>query len=214
MKKLLVITLIFGFYSVTQAQFIKNVGIKIGGTASTQKWEYNPFIEMAGLKPDTKIGLNVGAFAEFLNLPFISLIGEVNYVEKGMQIDVLITDINNPEGRSKELWKTGINYLNFSLLAKVRLEGIIFTPYLLAGPKFDIELGKSGKLVSAGSMFDDFTKTRFGFKAGIGTEIKLFNITFLTEVLYDADFGTLYESGILKVTSSAVDFRTGVSIGF
>ena len=211
MKKLFVVVLILGLYSTSQAQFIKGLGIKVGGTASNQKWEYAPSSPIS-LNPDTKIGITVGAFAEFLNLPFISLIGEVNYVEKGMQMDVLVTGVNDPGGAVEELWKAGFNYLNLSLLAKVRLDGIIFTPYLLAGPKVDIEINRSGKLITAGSIFNDFKKNRIGFKAGIGTEVKLFKITFLAEVLYDADLGTLYEGGLLKVTSSAVDFRTGVFI--
>jgi opacity protein-like surface antigen len=201
----------FGLYSASQAQFIKNIGIKIGGTVSRQKWEYAPE-SLISLDPDSKIGFNVGVFAEFLDLPFISVVGEVNYVEKGMQMDVYLTDLNSGELAGEQLHKAGFNYLNFSLLAKVRLDGIIFTPYLIAGPKVDFELNKKGEFITNSNLFNDFKKSRFGFKAGIGTEVKLFKITFLAEVLYDADFGLLYEGGLLKVTSSAVDFRTGVSI--
>lgn len=211
MKKLIIIVLLAGLYSTAQAQFIKNIGVKIGGTVSDQKWEYSHGSPVA-LDPDSKIGFNAGIFAEFLDMPFLSLIGEVNYVEKGMQMNVYLTSVEDPGLGTEKLCKAGFNYLDFSLLAKVRLDGIIFTPYLLAGPKVDFELSKTGELIGDDSIFNDFKKSRFGFKAGVGTEVKLFKITFLAEVLYDADFGSLYEGGLLKVTSSAVDFRTGVSI--
>ncbi len=211
MKKLLIAVLLLGIYSTSYAQFLKSFGFKAGGTVSNQKWDYAPQGAIS-IAPDSKIGFNAGVFAEFLNLPFISLVGEVNYVEKGMQMDIIVTSINNPDGGEEKLWKAGFNYLNFSLLAKVRLDGIIFTPYLLAGPKADFEISKSGEFITDGSAFNEFKKSRYGFKAGIGTEVKLFKINFIAEVLYDADFGSLYEGGFLKVTSSAVDFRTGVSI--
>jgi hypothetical protein len=212
-KKLLIITLLLGIYTSTHAQFIKNIGIKVGGTVSSQKWEYVSSVPVSSLDPDSKIGFNIGAFAEFLNLPFISVIGEINYVEKGIQKEIHLTDALHPEGNGQTaMWKAGVNYLDISLLGKVRLDGIIFTPYIIAGPRFDIEISKNEGAVDA-VVFDDFSKGRFGFKAGIGTEVKLFKITFLAEVLYDADFGNVFESSILKVYSSAIDFRTGVSIG-
>jgi len=213
MKKLLTLVCVFALVSSSLAQFIKNFGFKGGGTASTQKWEYAHSIPVLH-KPDTKIGFDVGVFAEFLDLPFISLIGEVNYVEKGSQMILLSTDVSSSDYGEDTLWRAGFNYLNISLLTKVRLDGIIFTPYLIAGPKVDLEVSKDGEFITPGSIFNNFKKTRVGFKAGIGTEVKLFMINFLAEVLYDMDFGYLFErESFLKITSSSVDFRTGVSIG-
>jgi hypothetical protein len=209
-KKIILIVLLLVFYSTAHAQFIKNIGVKIGGTVYSQKWEYSD--ENLSFDPDTKTGLNIGVFAEFLNLPFISIIGEVNYVEKGIQKEMPIITQPDPMGpNNTRLWKAGLNYINLSLLGKVRLDGLIFTPYVIAGPKLDIEIGKSDDAHN-NMFFNDFPKSRFGFKAGVGTEIKLFKITFLAEVLYDADFGKLIDTDFAKITSSAIDFRTGISI--
>lgn len=211
MKKLSLIILIIICYSTTQAQFIKNVGVKTGATISRQMWKYAPGLGIS-IDPDSKIGFNAGVFAEFLNLPFLSFVAEVNYVEKGMQLTAYITPIDNPDGGTETVMKAGVNYLNLSLLAKVRLEGVLFTPYIIAGPKVDFEISRNGQILG-GTVFDDYTKSRFGFKVGGGTEIKVLNITFLAEILYDSDFGNLFESSNLKITTSAVDLRAGVSLG-
>lgn len=213
MKKLLIIVIILGLYSTAQAQFLKNIGIKIGGTVSQQKHEYNYTGTFRNYDPDSKTGFNVGIFGEVLSTPVFSLIGEINYVEKGFQEKLYFAQPQNPNGEgTSTLRKMNLNYLNFSALAKVRLQSSIFTPYVLFGPKVDIELNKSCNYSYEPEM-SDFKKIRFGFKAGIGTGVLLFGINFLAEVMYDKDLGYLYETKTLRISTSAIDFRAGVSIG-
>lgn len=214
MKKALVVLFCLLLSASVQAQLIRSYGIKLGGTASYQKWEYSPSSPVNLSDPGTKNGLNIGGFVEFLQIPVFSVVAEVNYIERGMQRDVAGTSITSPDGTGgtggTKTWTLGLNYLNISLLGKARMDGIICTPYLIAGPKVDLEISKSDDLNTTFS--NDFSKTRFGFKAGVGTEIKLFGINFLAEVLWNADLGNLYEGGMLKITTSAVDFRGGFSI--
>jgi hypothetical protein len=211
MKKAFLLLFFLVLSTAVQAQFIKSFGIKTGGTASYQKWEYSASSLINLPDPDTKNGFNIGAFVEFLHLPVFSLVTEVNYIEKGTQRDVYYTTIEDPDGNYKSTtFKERINYLNFTILGKARLDGKICTPYLIAGPKVDFEVSHSGDLLISSS--DDFSKTRFGLKAGAGTEIKLFGINFLAEVLWDTDFGSLYKGGFLKITTSSIDFRGGFSI--
>lgn len=59
---------------------------------------------------------------------------------------------------------------------------------------------------------NDLNKIRFGFKTGIGTEVYLFGINFLAEVIYDKDLGYLYQDDNWRITSSSFEFRGGAYI--
>jgi hypothetical protein len=212
MKKFLIIAVVLLLCSTLQAQFIKSIGFKIGGTSSQQKHSYQLDKTVIEDNPDCKIGYNFGVFGEFLNNPVLSLIAEMNYVEKGFQRELELTNLEHPDGTGEKIILTaGINYFNFSALAKARLQGNFCTPYVFLGPKLDIELNKSDDSPMLPGM-ENFNKVRFGFKAGMGTEIYLFGITFLAEVIYDKDLGYLYKNDRFEITTSAIDFRGGVSI--
>lgn len=184
----------------------------MGGTASYQDWKYYSSGYAGSFDTDTKNGFNIGAFAEFFHHPFLSVVAEVNYIKKGTQSEISVATVKNPYWPvEKQKWTLGLNYLNFTFLAKARMDGIICTPYLVAGPKLDVELSKTGGYKDI-PFYKDFSKTRLGFKAGVGTEIKLFGINFLAEALWDTDFGNLYDGETTKITASAVDFRGGFSI--
>lgn len=212
MKKICIIILFFILSTAVEAQFIKRIGVKAGGTSSSQKYEYTIDYSTWNDDPDCKTGLNIGIFGEFLNLPVISVIGEFNYVEKGSKRVIYLTDLQHPDGNGQtRTLKMGMDYLNLSLLCKARLESDICTPYVLLGPKFDYEINRS-EAMEAGFPDNELNKFRFGFKAGIGTEIKLFGINFLAEAIYDKDLDNLYKTSRLKITSSAIDFRAGIFI--
>lgn len=212
MKKTFIIIFFLVLSTAVQAQLVRSFGLKLGGTASYQDWKHYSSGYAGSYDTDTKNGFNIGAFAEFFHHPFMSMVAEVNYVEKGTQREIPAATIRGPlVPGEKQTWTFGINYLNFTFLAKARMDGIICTPYLVAGPKLDIELNKTSGYKDI-SFYKDFSKTRLGFKAGVGTEIKLFGINFLAEALWDTDFGNLYDGETTKITASAVDFRGGFSI--
>lgn len=211
MKKTLAVIIILFLSSSLNAQFMKGIGLKIGGTSSSQKHEYHFSGGPVNMDPDAKTGFNVGVFTEFFHIPFVSLIAEINYVEKGFQQDVYMTTIQNPDPQFKVKETVSLNYLNLSLLGKVRLDGLICTPYILFGPKIDFQVSKKVTPFTD-PLYESFNKTRFGFKAGVGTEVYLFGINFLAEFIYDKDLGFLYENPNLRITSHTFDFRAGAFI--
>lgn len=85
MRKLLVFIVMVVFYSTSHAQFIKSIGIKGGGTTTQQKHEYKTSMGFKNDDPASVIGFNAGLFGEFLETPVFSLIGEINYAEKGFE---------------------------------------------------------------------------------------------------------------------------------
>jgi len=212
MKKFPFIVLCFFLSTALNAQLIKSIGIKAGGTVSQHNFEYMSTPYAYTDSPQSIQAINVGVFAEFLNDPVFSIVGELNYVRKGAGMDIWLTDIMHPDGTgSATRIKTEFDYLNISALGKVRLESPICTPYLLFGPKLDFEINRSGWYPGVADM-NEINQLRFGFKAGIGTEIKLFGIHFLAEAVYDKDLGYIYDSKTLRVPTYSIDLRGGAFI--
>ncbi|KAF0152455.1 MAG: hypothetical protein FD143_1093 [Ignavibacteria bacterium] len=208
MKRLFILIFLF-FVSVSYSQFIKGYGLKIGATNSHQSWGYTAISPVRGFDPDNKIGFNIGLFAEHFNYSNFQLITELNYVQKGIQKEIARTESESPEILGKVLWKLMIDYVNISILAKPKFALEKVTPYLLFGPRIDFEIAKSLAFDEARG-YDNFKKSRTGVKMGLGSEINLFNMRFLTELVYDLDLLELYENENVKVTSYSFDFRIGV----
>ena len=84
-------------------------------------------------EPDNRIGLNIGIFAELLNNPIISIVTELNYIQKGMKEEVPVTTPSQPDGTGEFVtWDTRIDYINLSAFGKLRLNLGIISPYLIA----------------------------------------------------------------------------------
>lgn len=213
MKKVcFVFTLLFVF-STSQAQIIRGYGLKVGSTISNQDWEYSNSPGLSGLSfdSDNRVGINFGIFTEFLNVPFISIITEVNYIQKGMKAEVPERTVSQPDGTGEFVtWYTRVDYINISALGKLRINADLFTPYILLGPKIDFEIHKANSLGQVNVVEENFNKNRFGLKVGIGTEINLLSFNLLAEFLYDADFNELYENENLKVNSNSFDLKIGI----
>ncbi|MFO7445116.1 MAG: outer membrane beta-barrel protein [Ignavibacteriaceae bacterium] len=204
MKKLHILSLVILLCSVTEAQLIRGYGLKIGGTVANQVWDNSTGIN---LDPENKLGFNIGAFAEFLDVPFFSVVGEINYVRKTNKDELSVTTVDNPEGTGEiRDYETGASFLNISLLGKLRTNLVLLSPYIIAGPKIDITLDK----INDFDMPDSFNSELIGMKAGIGTEINLVAVTLLAEFIYDFNFNPLYDSDFLEIKTSSFDFRIGV----
>jgi opacity protein-like surface antigen len=213
MKKVCFIFAIIIFVTNSQAQIIRGYGIKVGTTISNQDWEYLNSSGLSGLSfnSDSRVGINFGIFTELLNVPFISIVTEVNYIQKGMKEEVPVTTASQPDGTGEFVtWNTRVDYINISALGKLRINVGLFTPYVLLGPKIDFEINKTNSLGPVNVVEENFNKNRFGLKVGVGTEINLLSFKLLAEFLYDADFKELYENENLKVNSNSFDLRIGI----
>lgn len=213
MKKVcFVFALIFAF-SYSQAQIIRGYGLKLGPTISNQDWEYSNSSGLSGLSfdSDSRVGLNIGIFSEFLNLPSISIVAEVNYIQKGMKEELPVTTVTQPDGTGEFFtWNTRVDYTNISAFGKLRFNFGIFTPYVMIGPKIDFEINKKDSFGQVNVVAENFNKNRFGFKVGIGTEINLLAFNLLAEFIYDMEYSELYKNDNLKVNSNSFDLRLGI----
>ncbi|MCZ7604078.1 MAG: PorT family protein [Melioribacteraceae bacterium] len=213
MKKVCFVFALLFILSTSQAQIIRGFGLKVGTTISNQDWKYSNSSGLSGLSfdSDSRVGINLGIFTEFLNVPFIGIVTEVNYIQKGMKKEVPVTTISQPDGTGEFVtWNTRVDYINISAYGKLRINAGLFTPYILVGPKIDFEINKTNSLGPVNVVEDNFNKNRFGLKVGLGTEINLLSFKLLAEFLYDADFKELYENENLKVNSNSFDLRVGI----
>ena len=213
MKKVCFVFALLFVLSTSQAQIIRGYGLKVGSTISNQDWKYSNSSGLSGLSFDTdnRVGINFGIFTEFLNVPFISIVTEANYIQKGMKEEVPVTTVSQPDGTGEFVtWNTRVDYINISAFGKLRINAGLFTPYVLFGPKIDFEINKTNSLGPVNVVEENFNKNRLGLKVGIGTEINLMLFNLLTEFLYDADFNELYENENLKVNSNSFDLRIGI----
>jgi hypothetical protein len=198
MKKGYLLIIFFIITGVMQAQLLRGAGIKAGLTIANQEWDY----PSVNVDPDSRAGFNLGVFAEFLDMPVISAVGEINYVQKGLSnLETLIAE----EALGGDI---RLNYLNFTALGKLRVDFLAFSPYFVAGPKLDIELSRSA--IANSFIVSNFSKERLGFKIGIGTELHTPSLSFLIEILYDSDFNELYNNNSLTVDTRSYDLRVGI----
>lgn len=211
MKKTLVFFVLL-IYSNSFSQFVTNYGLKIGFTSSKTKWDYSiqSNLSQFDFETDRKTGINIGAFVEFLQFPFFNIVTEFNLIQKGFQREIITTCCECPEGTGKTvLWKININYINFSVMAKPKIDLGILYPYIMFGPRLDVEIGKSTETDDA-SFYDNFVKKRFGLKLGIGTEFIISEINFLIEFVMDFDLQELFKNENVDVTTKSFDFRLGI----
>ncbi len=205
MKKVFLL-IIISLTSISHSQIVNDFGMKIGGTLSYQDWDYSFNTDFS---PDNKLGFNIGVFVESSDISIFKFVGELNFVQKGAEKEAVVRTTENPDGTGEtKLWQLGLNYFNLSILAKPNINLGSFNPYLLIGPKIDLELSKSTE--SDGSFYDDFNKSRIGVKLGIGSEINVFDFRLLAEFVYDTDFSNLYKNDNLEITTYSYVLRFGV----
>ncbi len=210
MKKIYLVFILMISAHFTHAQLIRGYGLKLGATISNQYWEYSPSSRFE-MEFENRVGFNVGLFAEFFNIPTFSIVTEVNYVQKGMKKEVVIRTVFQPEGNGEyATWDTRIDYLNLSSLGKIRLDFDIIRPYIVIGPKFDINIKYKSTLGTAESIEESYNNNRVGYKMGIGTEIQLTSFNLLLEILYDSDFNELFKNQHLEITSNSIEVRCGL----
>lgn len=196
--------------STSQAQLLRGYGFKIGATVAQENWDYSN--HNSTFNPDSRWGLNLGVFGEFLNVPYFSIVTEFNYVQKGRTVEFPVTTTTYPDGNGEYIiWDTRIDYYNLSVLGKLRFEGTDLIPYILIGPKIDFEINRYQSQTRIWNIFEEnFKEVLYGIRAGAGSEFNFYTTKLLLEILFDYNFTKLYQSEYLTVSSDSFDFRIGI----
>jgi len=202
----LILTIFLIVSGRADAQIVKGFGLKVGGAIANQDWDYAPPFD---LDSESRLGLDIAVFTEFLNAPFISILAEVHYLQKGFTISQEITTIESPNGTG-EFWTQTprVDYVSFPILAKISLPAP-FSPYVIGGPRLDIRIGQKGDGFDA--VYDDLETFDLGATLGLGVESpRLASFNLLAEIRYSPSLTDVFENDALKVKNESIEFLTGV----
>ena len=189
------------------SQLIKGYGIKLGLTSADQKINY--FLH-GDLETKRRLGFISGVYVEWLDIPFISVITEADYTQRGNGFKIPVTTEVGSQIGNKTFYSR-LDYLSIPVLAKFTLSGTIISPYIFAGPRFDFLLGYKSDGNSFTDLYERFKKNIFGGTVGLGAETgSILPVTLTADFRYNFDFTKSYKSQYLEVTNNAFDFLLGV----
>lgn len=222
MKKLRFIFLlsVLFVFSVSQAQFtlVKSLGIEAGLSLASQNWNYKD--SHADTDISSRKGVDVMLQLEGIQIPYLSLVAEVGYIEKGCLQEVENTTAEYPEGDGTfRTIKSRFEYFTASPMLKVRKEFLNITPYVFIGPRMDVQLGYTSD-IDWSPVKDSFNKTVFGLNYGLGIEYKLSKFGVSASARHQPDFGKMFDrdngSGIsgLDIQNKAFVFNLGMKYFF
>ena len=193
----------------SQAQFMRGFGLKVGAVSATQKWQY---WSNSQLSTGPRWGVDAGVFVEALDIPFVSVLAELHYIQKGFTTTLPVTTAAQPDGTGEDItFKPRVDYLSLPILAKVRFEVGSFTPYVFAGPRVDFFLSNTDDGFAL--VLDKFKKTDVGVSIGIGAEVPLSFVSYLlAEFRYSPSFTESFASGSLNVKNQSIELLLGVQL--
>jgi hypothetical protein len=192
MRKALRVSLFFSmvllFCSVSQAQFVKGVGIMGGAVYSNQKFLNNelPYKRNQGWR----FGGTGSVFMEYIDHSYIRMISEVQFMQMGSR-----TEVPFPAASRQ-------NYISWGQWLKFRQELYDVTPYFLFGPKYQFLFS---------SNVPDFKMYHFGAYAALGMEF-LYKRPwiFLVELGYDNDITNSRFADKFETRNKAFVLRAGL----
>ena len=158
-------------YSSCTSQPLRSYGIKAGYVSAGQKSNANTWYTDYN-RPYTKrrSGIDFGVYVEWWNMPAVSLLTEMHYIQKGIGTSVLKTDETRPDGWGEYyINEPRADYISFPMMAMVRLSDSQISPYLIAGPRVDLLVDTKG----AGSefMFHHLQFMDIGVTLGAGLDL-------------------------------------------
>jgi hypothetical protein len=203
----LILAVVLILQSNSSAQLMKHWGVKAGYTSAHQTLEYVQFTQEVKRRP----GINMGAYAEWFNLPVFSVITQVEYDQRGMQIDVVHTE-NNPTQAQSVTLDNRVDYLSVPVFVKFTLPGAVLSPYVIAGPRFDVLLSSKSDDGFYTAVYDGFKKSSMGASVGAGIVLDFpLLVGFLAEARYNFDLSDAFSNQSLKVRNDSFDLWFGVA---
>lgn len=205
-KLFLIAIVLFIFSNLTNAQLISSYGIKVGMANTSQSWNYSGPLSGLEVFNKSRVGLDLGIYSEWFNLPIISMLTEIHYIQKGCKGEFVVSTMNNPDGTGEMKTSTPrIDYISIPLLAKIRYNIKSIILYGIAGPRLDILIGKNSD--ATGAVLDDLKKTDFGGTFGIGFELLLKKTYRIGgEFRYSFSSQYIYSNRWLNVKNKSLEF--------
>lgn len=203
MKKftIIAVTLLI-LFSKSESQLIRGYGIKVGMATTNQQWNYASYTSII-VNSSPRQGIDAGIFAEWFDIPIISLLTEVHYIQKGAdsKTNILVSTSDDPNDPGHNYtFSSKVDYLSVPMLAKIRLDAIILTPYILIGPRFDFYL--KNRSDGIGVNLNNSKKIDIGGTLGFGFELSsILPINLGAEFRYNPNFKDSYSVSYLTVNN-------------
>jgi hypothetical protein len=213
MKKFMFVSIVlFVFCSRGESQLIRDYGLKLGMASTNQNWDYSPSTSIKA-NSSSRQSIDAGIFVEWINVPLISILTEVHYIQKGadFKTNILVTTIADPEGTGENYtFSSKVDYLSIPLLVKIRMDNASFSPYIFAGPRFDLFLKDHS--AGLGIILAESKKVDVGGTFGLGVELSsLLPIHVGAEIRYSPSFQDIYSVSYLKVKNRSLEFLLVIS---
>lgn len=191
-----------------EAQLIRAVGVKAGLSLANEKYKFKQI--PIDPDPQRRTGWCASVFVEWLDLPSFSISTELMYTQKGMGMIFNETGPDGPEVIRTFTVDNRLDYLSLPILAKIIMPTPVVSPYLLAGPRFDILLGYSSDNHAFDLLYDQFKSSTAGGTVGVGVNLKpLFPL--LAEARYNWDLTDSFNISTLEVSNNTFDLLVGLT---
>jgi hypothetical protein len=186
----------------------------MGGVLAEQQWEYSrAAIAELGFTPEVPStslrGIQVGAFAEFFNVPYFSIITELRYTQRGRTVTVNeVVLANNPRGYIDLGPRDHAERSHFPAIAimpKLRLEYETLAPFVALGPSLEF-------LISQPPIHTQFRTYELAISVAAGVEVSLgLGPKILAEARYTPSVTKAYSTERVTVQNSVAQFLLGLS---
>lgn len=206
---LLIVVATLALPGSSRAQLLDSYGMKVGAVSASATDNLDDF--------DRRTGLTASVFAEKRLLPFLSLIGEVGYVQRGfIETQIERTATNEVVGTVEA--NTQLDYLTIPVMAKLEYGLAPATLYALAGPRLDILLSRdAGTFEFSSGTFESQVADAYGSPAvggtvGVGiTTTNLLPARLLLGGRYELDFTDSFVEGPRETRNTAFTVVVGVA---
>ena len=180
---------------------VRSYGLKIGTAASRLDFDYAADIDY-NINTHYRWGVNVGVFIEVLDVSSLSVVGSLDYTQKGVGFKLVEATPAHPEGiEGTKSLADELDYLSLSILLKPRIDVQFGEFYLLAGPRLDVLL----RVLNEYSIYTHFRDGAYGVTIGGGFMVPdVVARSVGLEIQYSPNFGKEYSSNKLSITCTSV----------
>lgn len=166
---------------------LKNYGIKGGLSVANQQFSVQPqsqlYYIIEGGRFQPRPGFAFGIFAEWFDEPYINLVTELSFVQKGT--------VFNTGGVTAHEYNNRLDYLSLPILAKLKYPDFDYLPYLLFGVRYDFLLDRA--IQSEVLLYDKSKTGNLGTTLGCGYEFTAGGFPLLIEYTYHNQYANLLE---------------------
>ena len=212
MKQIVIsaLLLVSTMYGEAHAQLLKGYGLKAGLTSSNELYDVKG---IPNLHTERRVGFCIAAFAEWLNMPDVSILTQVEYAQRGAGWKFVILQ-PGPKGFEEvgsQVYYSRLDVLSVPILLRASLPLASLRPFILAGPRLDFILAYAPADRNPISVpYSLFRKTIFGGSVGVGLEfVDVLPVSVVLEFRYNHDFVNSYENPFFMVRKNAFDFWLG-----